>query len=158
MSQQQHATEIIQGIWIGNQTAAKNNEFFKTYNITAVVNCTKDLPNLFTQSAGVKYMRIPIDDSGRQEDINKMTQYLPAIMNFLRQCHQNEQRSVLIHCHAGIQRSAAIVAAYLHQYFDMTMPQAIHCIVSYRPIAFFGGAHINFKESLKSFSTQLTRS
>lgn len=150
-----NATEIIPGLWVGNQTAAKDPLFFEKFHIQAVINCTKELPNSFSQT--VLYFRVPIDDSGKTEDINKMTQYLPLAIQFLKHQHIIANKHVLIHCHAGIQRSATVAAAYLHSCFNKSIPEAIHQIVRHRPIAFFGGTHFNFKESLKAFGLRLQK-
>jgi protein-tyrosine phosphatase len=47
------------------------------------------------------------------------------------------KRSVLVHCSMGIQRSCTVVACYLIKYYKMTPGEAIKCIKSKRPIAFF---------------------
>ena len=149
-----NANEIVPGLWVGDQHAAQDPYFFSKYQIKAVVNVTKDIPNAFAKH-GVIYLRIPVDDSLKREDINKMTMYLPKAMEFLRQQHLIRGKNVLVHCHAGIQRSATVTVAYLHAFYKKTIPEAIHQVISRRPVAFFGGVHFNFKDSLKKFTRQL---
>jgi hypothetical protein len=86
MQQQQYnASEVFPGIWVGNQAAAKDLGFFKKYQIGAVINATKDIPNHFLSFA--VYLRIPVDDSGKTNDIETMTKFLPMAMEFLRHQH-----------------------------------------------------------------------
>lgn len=141
---------IIPGIYLGNQESSSDSSFFKKHNITAVINCTPSVPNKFIRS-GVKYIRIPVDDSLKVGDINKMTAWLPFVVHQLRQLHKTEKRNVLVHCHAGMQRSAIVVAAYLVQFYNMTPMQAIRFIISKRPIAFMNGQSLNFEKSLQAY-------
>jgi protein-tyrosine phosphatase len=53
---------------------------------------------------------------------------------------------VLVHCHAGMQRSCAIVACYLVKYYDMTSYESISFIRAKRHIAFLYS--INFLETI----------
>ena len=144
-----NATEIIPGLWVGDQISAQDKTFFDNYNITVVVNCTKQLPQSF-ENNNILYMRIPIDDSLQENDINKMARYLPSVVDFI---HKNRKRNILIHCHAGMQRSAAVVAAYLHKHYNMPFQKAIQHIVTRRPIAFHWGNHVNFHKALKWYET-----
>ena len=80
-----------------------------------------------------------------------MTCYLPFIIQNIYKLHFQERRNVLIHCHAGMQRSTVVVAAYLVQYGNMTPKQAVKYIIQRRPIAFHNGANINFERSLLSY-------
>jgi protein tyrosine phosphatase len=159
-------TEILPGLWLGNEAASKNDRFFKTYNITAVVNATKQIPCHFANK-GVKYYRVPVNDPGgghpiTQKDQQIMLKYIESAVAFIRENRERGQ-NVLVHCHAGAQRSAAIVAAYImtHGKFVITStddPQKIQNkklqltvkrMVSLRPVAFFGGRSINFYPVLK---------
>ena len=61
---------------------------------------------------------------------------------------------IYIHCHAGMQRSACVVAAYLIRYYKMTPQEAVYFIRSKRPIAFT--PFINFQKSLDNYHNSLT--
>jgi len=148
-----NATEIVPRLWVGDRLAAKDPGFFYKYDIGAVVNCTTDLPNRFT-AHGVAYLRVPVNDSLQDRDIDRMAHALPVAVKFVRDHHAD---GVLIHCHAGIQRSAAVCAAYLLSAAPRgtTVRQIIHHIVERRPEAFFGGRHINFRRAIDQFARQL---
>lgn len=148
-----HINEILPGIFIGNESAARSRETLYKYNIGAVVNCTPDVPN--TLCSEIEYMRLTVDDSLEQADLIKMARYMPFAVSFIRKNHYLEGKNVLVHCHAGMQRSAIIVAAYLVTYYNTNINQAIQAIVAKRRICFFGGKHINFLQSLQAYARNL---
>ena len=61
----------------------------------------------------------------------------------------NQGNTILIHCYAGMQRSAALVSMYLIATKGMPWQQTITYIQGIRPIAFRPGT--NFKNSLIEF-------
>ena len=139
------AHEIVSGIWLGNKRAALNEKWLKEHHITAVFNATKDVP--FSPSIRKQY-RIPVDDNLKPEEIRNMTLWSHEIVyNVLKE--RNEGNQILIHCMAGMQRSAVIVGMYLISTRGFTWHQAIQYIQSIRPIAFRPNA--NFKDSLIAF-------
>ena len=145
--------EIIPGLFIGNMHGARDPNFFKAYLIGAVLNCTPTLPNYFSSPKGaVEYMRINVDDSLKQQDFNKMFKYFPSGVSFIYKNLDLEGKRVLVNCHAGMQRSAAMVVAYLMYIHGMSLRKAIDLVVSKRAIAFSFGKSINFISSLKKFA------
>lgn len=141
---QAHANEILPGLWLGDAHASQDADFFQRNNIGAVLNATKDLPIKFN----VEWMRIPVDDNLKQEEINNMCAYLPHAASMIYKNYMLDQKSILVHCAAGMQRSATIIAYFLHSYLGYSMQDAMALIVSKRPVAFFGGKFINFRQCL----------
>jgi protein-tyrosine phosphatase len=139
------AHEIVSGIWLGNKRAALNEKWLKEHNITVVFNATKDVP--FSPSIRKQY-RVPVDDNLKPEEIRNMTLWSHEIVyNVLKE--RNGGNQILIHCMAGMQRSAVIVGMYLISTRGFSWHQAIQYIQSIRPIAFRPNA--NFKDSLIAF-------
>jgi len=145
------AHEILPGLWLGNKYAALNDRWLKEQDITVVFNCTKDLP--FSPSIKKQY-RIPIDDNLKAEEIRNMTLWShEAVYKVLAEYNKNQK--VLVHCAAGMQRSATVVGMFLIATKGMTWQQAIHYIQSIRAIAFRDQP--NFKDSLIAFDTSYHR-
>lgn len=139
------ANEIVPGIWLGNKRAAVNDKWLKEKNITVVFNASKDLP--FSPRIKKQY-RIPVDDNLQPEEIRNMTLWSHETVYKVMKEH-NEGNTILIHCAAGMQRSAAIMGMYLIAKKGMTWNQVIPFIQGIRPIAFT--PHANFKDSLIAF-------
>ena len=154
-----HANLVLPQVWLGDETASQDAAFFRAKNITFVVNATPDVPNSF-QVQGVTYLRVPLNDPGPgqppdQEDIAKMRAWLPEIVAAMRY-HISRGETILVHCHAGIQRSAAIVAAYMLKYYQKTSGRQLSLrdvtryLRSVRPQVFAFGWSTNFQKSLRN--------
>ena len=103
------AHEILPGLWLGNKYAALNNRWLKEQDITVVFNCTKDIP--FSPIIKKQY-RLPVDDNLKAEEIRNMTLWShEAVYKVLAEYNKNQK--VLVHCLAGVQRSATIVGMFL---------------------------------------------
>jgi len=145
------AHEILPGLWLGNRIAALNDRWLKQQEITVVFNCTKDLP--FSPVIKKQY-RLPVDDNLKAEEIRNMTLWShEAVYKVLAEYNKNQK--VLVHCAAGMQRSATVVGMLLIALKGMTWQQVINYIQGIRPIAFRDQA--NFKDSLIAFDTSYHR-
>jgi protein-tyrosine phosphatase len=63
--------------------------------------------------------------------------------------------AVLVHCHAGMQRSAGSVALYLIAIKGLTADDAMAAIKAKRPITFTPRA--NFERAIRGFEAMFTR-
>jgi hypothetical protein len=137
---------IIPRLWLGNKAAAADANFIRENNITVIVNASKNIP--FIDNPVIRKYRVPVDDNLEDVEINNMTLWSPEIVyNLLKE--YNAGNTILVHCAAGMQRSAAIVAMFLIVLKNMSAADAIQYIKSKRRIAFFPG--VNFKRSIYAF-------
>lgn len=107
-----------------------------------IINCSKDLPMV---GPG---LRLPVDDDLSEEAMQTMAQALPKILKIIESIRSSGQ-NVLVHCRAGQQRSAAVVAAYMMSH-GMCKQDAIRFVQSKKPDAFLWG--VNFDPVLENFS------
>jgi len=108
-----------------------------------VINCSKDLPMVSTYG-----MRLPINDDLSSEAMMTMYHELPMIIARIDNI-RNSGGDVLVHCFAGQQRSAAVVAAYLMTK-GLSKVDAIRYIRGIKPDAFLTG--VNFDPVLTRYS------
>lgn len=148
--------QIQKHLWVGNYRTAKDKDFFKNNNITAVLNCTKDLPNSFSDNKKIQYLRIPVDDSLKEIDYKKMYYYFPVIIEFLNKVINIEKQNVLVHCVMGRQRSIIAAAIFLVSQ-GMEPEAALKYILQKRPEAFHFGLSFNFKKSFIKYSKYLEK-
>jgi protein tyrosine/serine phosphatase len=144
------AHEIMPGLWLGNRHAAANVEWLRAHGIRAVFNCTKDIP--FATDATHNY-RLPVDDNLAPAEIRNMRTWAPeAVLKLVREWRAGP---VLVHCAAGMQRSAALVAMLLVTTTGKPLNEVMMYIRSKRPIAFFPRA--NFFTALTDFESAWMR-
>lgn len=141
---------ILPRLWLGNKKAAHDTDFLRSQKISMVVNCSKDIP--FEGSVpGIKFrMRVPVDDNLQPTEIQNLANWSPEIVYKIVHA-LNEGHTILVHCYAGVQRSAAVVAMTLIALRQMTTDSAIKYIRSCRPIAFFPA--VNFMAAIRHFET-----
>jgi protein-tyrosine phosphatase len=149
--------KILPKLYLGNYQAAKDEDFFKSKKIKAVLNCTKDIPNYFASKKNMEYMRIPVDDSLRESDFKKMYEFFPAIVEFIYKHIVIQGDNTFIHCYAGRQRSGVAVAAYLVAKMGMTPADACKFIMDKRKEVFHFGLSLNFEDSLAKYYKDITK-
>lgn len=124
---------VTEWIAIGNWHDARNIKALKESNIEAVL-CVANwvrVPRKKYQEAGIISRKLSIADSTplprkKEEEFFAALEFLDNMVSQKRRC--------LVHCAAGISRSAAFVAAWLHVRMDMDWEEAIAYIRRVRPI------------------------
>ncbi|KAJ3799247.1 hypothetical protein GGU11DRAFT_679855 [Lentinula aff. detonsa] len=117
--------EVIPGLWIGGLPSAMDTENLKANKIYSVLSAMRG--KISIHETFVKH-QIFLDDS-EEEDI--LIHLLPAIA-FI-QSELNKGRGILVHCQAGVSRSATIVAAYLMHNRQMSVEEALDLVRKARP-------------------------
>jgi protein-tyrosine phosphatase len=145
MNAEANAHEIIPRLWLGNAKASMDEDFIRQNNISVVFNCTKNLA--FSPIIPIKY-RIPVDDNLEEEEIRNMELWSSEI-SYKMMTEYIEGKTILVHCMAGMQRSAASVAFFLISYRKMRALDAMKFIKEKRMIAFYPRA--NFGRSIDYF-------
>jgi predicted protein tyrosine phosphatase len=144
-----NADEIYPRIWLGNRRAAMDPDYLQSQHIDTVFNCSKDLP--FHPYARNRY-RLPVADNLMPTEIQHMGDWAWETMQCLVR-EYNLGRTILVHCRAGMQRSAAVCTMFLMLHAGMTFDQAYMHLRAKRPIVF--RPMINFKSAILRFETEL---
>ncbi|XP_061097026.1 dual specificity protein phosphatase 10 isoform X2 [Conger conger] len=140
-------TPILPLLFLGNERDAQDLELLQRLNIGFVLNVTTHLP-LFHYDCGLlSYKRLPATDSNKQN----LRQYFEEAFEFIEEAHRAGQ-GLLIHCQAGVSRSATIVIAYLMKHTWMTMTDAYKFVKTRRPII---SPNLNFMGQLLEFEEDL---
>lgn len=167
--------EIIPNLFLGSIEASKDNEFIQNKNISVIVNCSKDLKNeyslnllkpieeapfeiqqwLYNNSYYIKYYRIPVDDNGKDIEIQNFYKYTIEIINLIINEYKNGKH-ILVHCLAGNQRSAAFICAFLMIYKNICLEESIKYLLIKKPNVFFFGQTVNFSIALKKIENNLS--
>lgn len=166
--------EIIPNLYLGSIEASQDNDFIFDNNISVIVNCTKDIKDtyslnllkpiedapkevqnwLYDNSYYIKYYRIPVDDNGKESEINNFYKYTVEILNSI--CDEYKKgKKILVHCLAGNQRSAAFICAFLMMYNNINLDKSILYLLGKKANVFFFGKTINFKNALEKIEKDL---
>eukprot|EP00760_Papus_ankaliazontas_P022513 PhM_4_TR18870/c1_g1_i1/m.82943 len=106
------AVRIKDGLFVGNATAAQDDEFLFLNKVQHVVNCcSAEVSNLFAQ-ANVQYLAFPWKDLPNTVMFDSHDRNVDQIFKFVEKGLKDGE-CVLVHSYHGVSRSCAVVAAYL---------------------------------------------
>lgn len=125
---QNEMSQILPRLYLSNRTMANDVYELKKAGITHILNVS-DVPDTvpkFVQG----YQQINIPDLPSEP----IGLYFKGSADFISNALQvNEANKVLVHCAAGISRSATIVISYLVQKQNMTLQNALQLVREKRP-------------------------
>ncbi|XP_018402790.1 PREDICTED: dual specificity protein phosphatase 19-like [Cyphomyrmex costatus] len=98
-----HVASIISGLYLGSQDSAVCIDILKKYEIRHILSIGV---NLLEKYDDIQYHTCDLLDLP-ESDI------LPSIKKCIDIIHTNLKENILVHCNAGVSRSASIVIAYL---------------------------------------------
>ncbi|KAL7059121.1 hypothetical protein AAHC03_013074 [Spirometra sp. Aus1] len=127
---QTEVSRVLPYLYLGNYQDATNLPLLKKLGVTHILNVTQDLPLAFEKTHSFQYLRLPALDCAEQ---NIYPLFEKAI-NFIDGARE-VGGVVLVHCFAGISRSASIVMAYMLYHSPLTVLEAYKLLQSFRPIA-----------------------
>lgn len=130
--------EVIPRIFIGDYTSAKNNDFLTDNNITMIVCASndtgdinhdiqtifvKDLPDMdFVDSGNIPARSMAKIFSTRQ----RLCNVAKLVSDKYREIAENRtNEAILIHCKAGINRSALIIGLFMKKHMGMPYEDVI---------------------------------
>ena len=121
--------EIIPGfLWLGDAEDAQNKELLQKHGITWILNCAGGDINV-VYPINFKVHKFEADDDSKY---NLIEQHINECVEFIDKC-KNKGDRILIHCMAGMNRSATITVGYLLHYFEnMDLLQAVEYTVKKR--------------------------
>ena len=138
--------EIKKNLWIGDYKSALNKNFLIKNNIKLVINCSKTLN--FTDLENIIKIRLSMNDDRKEISDKKMIELFPTVFDIIDNNLKNNN-GVLVHCKAGMQRSATIVALYLMKKFKKKFEEVKQTIRDKRNIVF--RPYVNFIKPIKYF-------
>jgi hypothetical protein len=147
---QNDADNIVPFLWLGNFKAATDASFLRNNNIRFVLNCTRQRsPLRLYDDLGIQSFQFFLDDSDDQRNNDTLVREALLVQQHIDE-YISKGMNVLVHCHAGMQRSATMVAVYLMvKYGCNDIDNIIYFIKSRRPIAF--GNRATFRNFLANF-------
>jgi protein-tyrosine phosphatase len=139
-------SEIIPGkLYLGNWEDAFKARF--DGRVTHIVNVAKEVPNFHKCTSDILYLHLSLTDVPEQQ----IFPYFQVIVPFIENAIENDG-VVLVHCVAGMSRSASFVLAYLMKRFGWTLNESLEFVTEKRSIV---KPNSGFIEHLKLYEQQL---
>ncbi|XP_072839495.1 dual specificity protein phosphatase 18 [Pogona vitticeps] len=120
-------SRITDSLFISNGEAANNKFFLYANQITTVINVSVEVIN--TYFPDIYYIHVPITDC----PASCLYDFFDPVADKIHAVEANQGRT-LVHCAAGISRSAALCIAYLMKYHSLSLANAHAWVKSCRPI------------------------
>ncbi|XP_076836275.1 dual specificity protein phosphatase 4 [Brachyhypopomus gauderio] len=137
--------EILPFLFLGSALHASKRETLDGMGISALLNVSSNCPNHFEDA--YLYKCIPVEDN-HKEDISSW--FIEAI-EFIDSVKDSNGR-VLVHCQAGISRSATICLAYLMKKKRVRLDEAFEFVKQRRSII---SPNFSFMGQLLQFESQV---
>lgn len=141
------ATQIRENMFLGALHDAQNDELLDRLGITHILNCCKTDSRANDVTGRYEYLELMCDDNLQQSLDDKLG---PAF-KFIDSVMQRSGSKVLIHCYAGISRSAAITIAYMMYRMGMTYDESYKELKQKRSIV---APNINFISQLMKYDDE----
>ncbi|XP_069618966.1 dual specificity protein phosphatase 16 [Ranitomeya imitator] len=147
-------TRILPHLYLGCQRDVLNKELMQQNEIGFVLNASNTCPkpDFICDS---HFLRVPVNDSFCE----KILPWLDKSVDFIEKAKASNGR-VLVHCLAGISRSATIAIAYIMKRMDMTLDEAYRFVKEKRPTISpnfnFLGQLLDFEKKIKTPTGQTT--
>ncbi|XP_078001222.1 dual specificity protein phosphatase 10-like [Glandiceps talaboti] len=142
-------SSILPFLYLGADKDASDMDLLERLQIKYVLNVTSHIPLYFEDTASIKYKRLPASDNCQQN----LTQYFEEASEFIDEARHNGS-NILVHCHAGVSRSATLCIAYIMKHTNMTMTDAYQYVKHKRPII---SPNLNFMGQLVEFEDALNQ-
>ncbi|XP_062854760.1 dual specificity protein phosphatase 2 [Trichomycterus rosablanca] len=137
--------EILPFLFLGSAHHSSQRELLAHCGITAVLNVSSCCPNLFEHE--LSYMNLRVEDN-MAADIRVL---FPQAIHFIDSVKKSGGR-VLVHCQAGISRSATICVAYLIHSLRVRLDEAFEFVKRRRQVI---SPNLGFMGQLQQFEVDV---
>ncbi|XP_033740760.1 dual specificity protein phosphatase 14-like [Pecten maximus] len=117
---------ITDHLYLSSAAAVKPDRI-RAVGITHIINCTLDIPNLHLPT--IECIQIHVEDAAHA----RLSIYFDRCADKIHQVHNRGGRT-LVHCVAGVSRSASLCIAYLMKYHRLKLVDAYNHVKARRPV------------------------
>lgn len=122
-------SRITRKLFLGDISNASSKEWLTSNNIRHVLNATDDIPNYFSDK--IQYKKLYLKDVPTQNIESSLDEALEFIV---KSSQSPEGGNVLVHCYAGISRSASLVLYFIMRLKNVDYDTALRYLRSRRSI------------------------
>ncbi|XP_008118324.1 dual specificity protein phosphatase 14 [Anolis carolinensis] len=119
--------QITPFLYLSKGSVASNRQLLLARGITCIVNATVEVPN--ANFPDFEYYRVPVADMPSAP----ISMYFDSVADKI-QSVARKRGATLVHCAAGVSRSATLCIAYLMKYQNVSLSEAYNWVKSRRPV------------------------
>ncbi|XP_041643801.1 dual specificity protein phosphatase 18 [Cheilinus undulatus] len=120
---------VTDHLYLSNGRAANDSSQVSRFNITCIVNATETRSSCPPPPGVEEYIHIPVSDS----PVAPLFEQFDGVADKIQQTAESGGRT-LVHCNAGVSRSAALCMAYLMKHTGVTLLEAHRWMKTCRPM------------------------
>ncbi|CAJ0948930.1 unnamed protein product, partial [Mesorhabditis belari] len=117
--------QILPHLWISDRKAASNKRVLGKYEIAEILTVCLDPISWTKQYGHIRYHHIALDDEPMENILTRLEELLSILEEAI-----SSNRSILVHCEAGISRSAAVCCAYVMRRNSCSTKEALNHVRS----------------------------
>ena len=136
---------ITENLYLGDRSAANNADLLNKLGFILTVEVD---PLSLDRPHNIRQMHIALEDVPEADLVSE----LGRGVEFISEGVEREGQPTLVHCRAGMSRSASVVIAYLMKSRSLTLSQAFDFVKSHRQCV---RPNEGFWEQLKLYQTSL---
>lgn len=144
-SRMNEPSEILPHVYLGDVSHSGQRALLEELGITALLNVSSSCHNPF--QASYTYKNVMVSDNMDADLIS----LFPELIDFIESVHSQQGR-VLVHCRAGVSRSATVCIAYIMHKQGLSLDSAYEFVKRKRPVI---DPNINFIRQLQKFEARL---
>lgn len=139
-------SEVTPNLFISGVSALQPDDLLKN-GITCIINCTTEVPNMNRLGLAVDRIKLWLEDT-EEADIAQHFYHVPDQIEMVIR----GGGKVLVHCVAGVSRSASIVLAYLLKFHFKSLRESFHFLAAKRALV---RPNLGFWRQLIDFELEL---
>ncbi|KAF7650620.1 hypothetical protein LDENG_00123040 [Lucifuga dentata] len=121
-------SRVTDHLYLSNGRAAGDSSLLSRCKITCIINVTETRTSS-PPPPRLEYIHIPVSDS----PVFPLIDHFDRVADVIHLNGESGGRT-LVHCNAGVSRSAALCLAYLMKHRGLTLLEAYRCLRSCRPM------------------------
>lgn len=116
-------------LYLSGYTPATNRQLLAQLSINCIIDATNIPPNRNAIDSSIVYMKVPVDDNENAP----LYGYFDSVADRIESVRVSGGKT-LVHCAAGISRSASLVIVYLIKYGRLSLKEAYEKVYNARRI------------------------
>jgi hypothetical protein len=140
-------SQILDKLYLGDVNSAKNRHYLKEVGVTHILTLLEAECTFWPEEFTYKTIHISdIEKANLAQHFDSTHKYISGAIK--------DGKSVLVHCFAGISRSASVVCAYLMRELSISADEAIKFVQGKREIVF---PNLGFQQQLREYEDKLKK-